>query len=118
YERLFDLEAIEAGSIAHAVLAYLQRGMLELKPATQKHYHGMGRRLLHHFGHLQLHGLEPTHCAQFLKWCRENQRATTGNREKAFMSSVWEFALSEDWCQVNPWRGVRRNKERPSRRYI
>lgn len=92
--------------------------MSELAPATQKHYRTTGLRMLHHFGHLLLEELEPTHCAQFLKWCRENSRATTGNREKAFMSSVFEFAMAEGWCSYNPWRGVRRNKERPSKRYV
>jgi integrase len=74
--------------------------------------------MLHHFGHYMLEEMEPTHCAQFLKWCREEGRSTTGNREKAFMSSVYEFSLAEGWCRSNPWRGVRRNKERPSRKYI
>lgn len=118
YQRLEEVSGGIDGTLWHAILAYTQRGMAELAPATQKHYRTTGRRMLHHFGHFLLDELEPTHCAQFLKWCRENARATTGNREKAFMSSVYEFALAEGWCSSNPWRGVRRNKERPSRRYI
>lgn len=102
----------------HAILAYLKSGMSELKPATQKHYRNDGLRMLHHFGHLELNEVEPTHIAQFLKWCRENDRATTGNREKAFLSSVFEYALAEGWCVFNPCRGVRRNKERPSKAYV
>ena len=102
----------------HAILAYLKSGMGELKEATRKHYWNDGLRMLHHFGHLELNEVEPTHIAQFLKWCRENDRATTGNREKAFLSSVFEYALGEGWCVFNPCRGVRRNKERPAKEYV
>lgn len=92
--------------------------MSELAPETQKHYRNTGLRMLHHFGHFMLVEVEPTHIAQYLKWCRDNQRATTGNREKAFLSSVFEFAMAEGWCPSNPCRGVRRNKERPSKAYV
>jgi len=118
YERLEEVSGGIDGSVWHAILEYRKRGMSQLAPATRKHYANTALRMLHHFGHFQLEELVPTHAAQFLKWCRENNRATTGNREKAFMSSVYEFALGEGWCSSNPWRGVRRNKERPSRQYV
>lgn len=118
YQRLWEATGGTDGTVWNAVLKYLNRGMTELAPATQKHYRNTGYRMLHHFGHMMLAEVQPKHCAQYLKWCRENKRATTGNREKAFMSSVWEFAMSEGWCDSNPWRGVRRNKERPSSRYV
>jgi Phage integrase, N-terminal SAM-like domain len=118
FQRLAEVSGGIEGSVWHAILEYKRRGMGQLAPSTQKHYGNTALRMLHHFGHLQLAELEPTHAAQFLKWCRENNRATTGNREKAFMSSVYEFALAEGWCSSNPWRGVRRNRERPSRRYV
>jgi integrase len=34
------------------------------------------------------------------------------------MSSVFEHAMSEGRATHNPWRGVRRSKERPSRKYV
>jgi len=105
-------------SIWNAILAYLDRGMKDLRPTTQKHYRNTGLRMLHHFGHYQLEELKPTHCKQFLNWMRDTARATTGNRQAAFMSSVYEFALGEGWCEYNPWRGMRRNKERPARVYV
>jgi len=118
YDRLFDLAGSEPGPVWHAILAYLKSGMGDLAPATRKHYWNDGLRLLHHFGHLELSEVEPTHIAQFLKWCRENDRATTGNRERAVLSSVFEYAMGEGWCSFNPCRGVRRNKERPSKEYV
>ena len=118
YQRLWEATGGEAGTVWNAIMQYLRRGVKELAPATQKHYRNTGLRMLHHFGHLSLSEIQPKHCAQFLKACREADRAVTGNREKAFMSSVYEFALAEGWCDSNPWRGVRRNKEKPSTRYI
>lgn len=116
YECLGDLGG--EGSVWHAIISYLRFGMDQLAPATRSEYRTTGLRMLHHFGHFQLSEMEPTHGAQFLKWCRQNNRATTGNREKSFMSSVFEYAMAEGWCTHNPWRGVRRNKERPSKVYV
>jgi integrase len=118
YERLHEVSGGISETVWNAILSYNRRGMTELSPATQKHYKTTGMRMLVHFGHYMLSEVEPTHCAQFLKGRRDQGHGTTGNREKAYMSSVYEFALSEGWCSYNPWRGVRRNKERPSRRYI
>ena len=118
YQRLWEATGGEDGTVWNAIMQYLRRGMTELAPATQKHYRCTGARMLHHFGHKMLSEIQPKHCAQFLKYCRESKRAVTGNREKAFMSSVYEFSMAEGWCDSNPWRGVRRNKERPSSRYV
>lgn len=118
YIRLREVTGGEHNAVWFAILSYLAGGMKDLRPATQKHYRNTGMRMLHHFGHFRIDELEPTHAAQYLKWCRDQDRAVTGNREKAFMSSVYEYAMSEGWASSNPWRGVRRSKERPSRRYV
>lgn len=107
-----------SGTVWYAILQYLARGMSPLAPATQRNYRQAAGRMLHHMGHLWLREVEPTHFAQFLKWCRENTSALTGNRDKAFMSSVFEFAMAEGWCASNPCRGVRRNTETSNARYV
>src|SRR5262249_41641455 len=117
-QRLKEISGGITGTVWHAILAYRDRGMAHLAAATQKHYRNTALRMLHHFGHFLLEELQPTHCAQYLKWCRENERAVTGNRDKAFIASVYAFALTEGWVSYNPWRGVRRNTERPSRAYV
>jgi site-specific recombinase XerD len=118
YIRLREVTGRVENAVWYAILSYLSNGMKDLAPATQKHYRNTGWRMLHHFGHYRIDELEPTHAAQYLKWCRDENRAVTGNREKAFMSSVYEYAMSEGWATYNPWRGIRRSKERPSRRYV
>lgn len=118
YERLQELTGGVAGMCWHAILSYIAKGMTGLATATQRNYRQAAWRMLHHFGHWRIADVEPTHCAQFLKWCRDHTSALTGNRDKAFMSSVWEFSMGEGWATYNPWRGVRRNKELPNRRYV
>lgn len=118
YVRLQEVTGGVEGSCWHAILHYRDHGTTHLAAATQKAYRATALRMLHHFGHWRLDDLEPTHCAQFLKWCRDEHRAVTGNREKAFMSSVYEHAMAEGWATRNPWRGVRRSRERPAREYV
>lgn len=118
YTRLSEeIDGVD-GAVWYAIVSYLAKGMKDLAPSTQHHYRNTGMRMLHHFGHFRLDEIEPTHCAQYLKWCRDEDRAVTGNREKAFMSSVYEYAMSEGWANYNPWRGVRRSKERPAKEYV
>lgn len=118
YARLHEVTGGVKGMCWHSILAYCKEGMAHLRPATQRDYRNISWRMLHHFGHWRNDDLESTHCAQYLKWCRDNNRAISGNREKAFMSSVFENAMAEGWASRNPWRGVRRNRERPSRQYV
>lgn len=118
YERLAEVIGACEDSVWYGIIAYLKYGMGELAEATQKHYRNDGLRMMHHFGHYRWEEVFPTHCKQFLFWCKEEGRATTGNREASFMSSVWEYAMGNGWALVNPWRGCRRNTERPSKVYV
>lgn len=118
YECLAELVGNCDDVVWFGIISYLKAGMAELAIATQKHYRNDGLRMLYHFGHFRWEEVLPTHCKQFLVWCKDNQRGTAGNREASMMSSVWEFAMGKGWALSNPWRGVRRNKERPSRVYV
>lgn len=118
YERLQEVAGGVAGMTWYAILSYIDNGMRELAASTQRNYRQAAWRMIHHFGHFRLNELEPTHCKQFLKWCKENTSALTGNRDKAFMSSVYEYSMGEGWATYNPWRGIRRNTERPSKTYV
>lgn len=118
YVRLQEVTGGVEGMAWHAIISYRDHGTAHLAAATRKAYRVMALRMLHHFGHWRLDDLEPTHCAQYLKWCRDEKRAVTGNREKAFMSSAFEYAMAEGWATRNPWRGVRRSLERPAKEYV
>lgn len=118
YECLAEVIGNCEDCVWYGIIAYLKYGMSKLAEATQKHYRNDGLRMMHHFGHYRWEEVFPTHCKQFLFWCEEEGRATTGNREASFMSSVWEYAMGKGWALFNPWRGMRRNTERPSKVYV
>jgi integrase len=118
YARLHEVTGGVEGMCWHAILSYVRHGMADLSPATQKKYGVTALRMLHHFGHFACEEVEETHAKQFLKYHRERGTPTQGNRDKAFMSSVFEYAMGEGWSPRNPFRGVRRNRERPAKHYI
>jgi integrase len=101
------------------MMLYIARALPELKPATQPEYlRIINARLQHHFGHVILNALEPTHVAQYLEMRKVEGAAVGGNRERAVLGSVISWGMRFGWCVSNPCLGVRRNKERPSKRYI
>lgn len=118
YLRLLEVAGATPGSVWHLLLMYMQHGTSDLAQSTQEHYRNDCLRLLHHFGHFQNVEVEPTHVAQFLEWSKENDRATSGNREKAVLASAFEYGMRKGWATHNPCRGVRRNQENPSRVYV
>lgn len=118
YERVAEVVGACEDAVWYGIIMYIKHGMTKLAESTQRHYRADGLRMLHHFGHYRWHEVLPTHCKQFLVWSEEQNRGTTGNREASMMSSVWEYAMGKGWALVNPWRGVRRNTETPSRVYV
>jgi integrase len=75
-------------------------------------------RIGHYFGHLHPNNVRQTDIAQYLEMRKKDGAAVTGNRERAALSSVFEFALRKGWASTNPCRGVRRNREKPSKVYV
>jgi site-specific recombinase XerD len=118
YLQLLEKAGVASDSMWYLLLMYMKHGLDELAESTQAHYRNDILRLLHHFGHFQVGEVEPTHVAQFLEWSKENDRATTGNREKAVLASAFEYGMRKGWATSNPCRGVRRNQERPSSTYV
>lgn len=118
YLQLLERAGAVPDSMWYLLLMYLKNGLGELAESTQEHYRNDILRLLHHFGHFQVAEVEPTHIAQFLEWCKENDRGTTGNREKAVLASAFNYGMRKGWATYNPCKGVRRNKETPSTTYV
>lgn len=119
-EALARLPLAGAPTTIHELLiAYQRHGMAELRPATAREYRRiLSGRLAHHFGHMAPQALLPRHVAQYLELRKDDGHGTMGNRERAVLSSVYEFALRRGWVDTNPCRGIRRNKERPSQRLV
>lgn len=106
-------EAEPGTLIRHAIVRYLDENPGDLKPRTLKDYKLYGKALLPVFGHVVLGDLKPSGVAMYLD---ARSSKTAGNREIAFLTSVYEAARRWGWCDINPCKGIRRNKERPQRR--
>lgn len=119
YALLLEITGGIEGMCWYAILMYSEHGLKKLAASTQKKYRDTyAPEMLHHFGHWWCDDVEDTHAAQFLQWCEEQERPVVGNREKSFMASVFEYAMRKGWSRRNPFRGVRRNTEGQSLRYV
>ncbi len=98
--------------------AYIEKWLPLRKPSTQKSYLVRIPRLRKHFGHMAIEDLEPQHVAMFLEGRRKMGNGPGGNREQAVLSAAFDFGMRQGWCKGNPCRGVRRNTEKPRRRFI
>lgn len=91
----------------------------EISTPTRREYTRVLEGILtHRFGHMRPDDVMPTDIAQFLEQRKRERASVSGNRERAALSSAFEFAMRNGWAKSNPCRGVRRNKEKPSRVYV
>lgn len=118
YLALHEITADKPASLGQVMNLYIARGMNEIKASTKARYLTSVERLRHHFGHMRVGTLKPTHVAQFLETRKREGSPVTANRERAVLSSIHEFGMRQGWIESNPCRGVRRNKERPRERYV
>ena len=103
--------------ISELLAAYLPQA--ELAPRSRAEYERIAdTRLAHHFGAMPIAALTPAHVAMYLEKRKRDGHPSMGNRERAVLSAAYEFAMRNGWASWNPCRGVRRNTERPRRRYV
>lgn len=118
-ERYYELTQESPRDMAAMLLAYLREEVPRLSPETQPDYRRIIlTRLIPWCGHMPLGTLRPVHVAQYLEARRQAGAAVRANREKAVLSSACAFGMRRGWLDFNPCHGVRRNKERPSSRYV
>jgi hypothetical protein len=118
-ETYYALTRNDPRTMAGVMIAYLQEGMGELRPNTAKKYRqAIVSRLIPYCGHMLRNSMKPTHVAQFLEARKKAGAAVGGNRERAVLAAVCEFGMRQGWLDSNPCRGVARNTERPSTRYV
>jgi integrase len=104
-------------TVGELLAAYLPQA--EISATTRREYERIAdTRLAHHFGALPIGALRPSHVAMYLEKRKRDGHSHMGNRERAVLSAAYECALRHGWADFNPCRGVRRNTERPRRRYV
>lgn len=119
HRRLAILTDQPPNTLAGIFASYADKDLLELRPTTQKQYtYFLFGILTKVFGHMTPAEIDDSTIAQYLEARKKACAAVSGNRERACLSSVFEFAMRQGWARRNPCRGVRRNKERGSKKYV
>jgi integrase len=123
--RLKDsLKSLEHGavtSIGDLLRAYLRDGTSEIRPITRKGYVAMCEDhapLMWTFGQMKIGSLTTADVAKYLEKRKKAGRSHGGNRERAVLSAAYEFGMRNGYASTNPCRGVRRNREKPRKRYV
>lgn len=121
----YKLTKADPEFMAGVFLAFLEEGLPQmvgdgdLKAVTAAKYEQyIITRLIPYCGHMYRTDINSAHVASYLQKRKEAKAGTSGNRERAAWSTCNEWAMRKGWLTVNPCRGVRRNKERPSPVYV
>ncbi len=105
----------KTGTIGAAIARYEGEILPALRPRTQEDYHRILKALRDVFGHMRIESLRRPDVAGYLD---RRSAKVAANREIAVLSSVFAYSIRWGWAEENPCLGVRRNKEKPRKRYI
>lgn len=91
---------------------------IRLSKATKYDYRKKNaKRVLKPFGKMHPNHIKPEHIRQYMD--RRGLTSTTqANRDKAFMSRVFQWGYERGMAKINPCQGVRQYTEIPRERYI
>jgi integrase len=118
YTALARLATPRPSNMGALIHEYSVRGMAELRPKTQKNYRSYISNLTAVFGHMQPDQITPGDVARYLETRKQAGAPVMGNREIEMLGSVYQYGLRNGFCESNPCRFVRRNKEAPRRLYL
>lgn len=102
-------------TVAQAVDRFIAEIMPTKAEMTQRDYKRYAARIKRVFGDSRLTDIRTQDIARYLD---ERTAKIEGNREIAFLSSIYTKAIRWGWCSVNPCRGVERNDEAKRKRYL
>lgn len=106
-------------TVGDLVRSFLADDTLQLAPATRAEYvRSAHAKILPELGRLDIGTLTPALVARYLERGRRAGRAVAANRERAVLSSAYEWGMRNGHAESNPCRGVRRNRESPARVYV
>lgn len=119
YRALHELDPLKPGTIAELIALYRAFGMDELSPRTKVDYLNILKRLEIGFGGARIDTLKSSQIANYLEKRKQlGVGPIRANREMAVLSAVHRFGMRRMYCETNPCRGVKRNKERRRERYV
>lgn len=99
--------------------AYLRNGTSEIEAVTRDGYEvQIKSKLIPAFGKMLIRNVTPGDVGSFLEKWKQAGSPVSANRARAALSSAFSYGMRIKACDFNPCHGVRRNTERPSRRYV
>lgn len=104
-----------ARTVGQAIEAFTVERFADLAPKTRRGYESSAGRIAAVFGECELDAVTRPDVSDFL---RRRSAGVSANRDRAFLSSVYSFAIERGWVDDNPCSGVRRRTERPRRRVL
>ncbi len=108
-------------TVSDAIHRFLAECLSTYSEKTQKEWPRMAQKLAEVFGDVELADVKPHHIAAYLDRRKDKSGKPVlviANREIGLLSTIYSFAMRWGWCDINPTRGVRRNKEQARDRYI
>ncbi|MGX5913908.1 tyrosine-type recombinase/integrase [Aliidiomarina sp. Khilg15.8] len=88
-----------------------------LKTATQESYRRNARHVMSVFGNMHPDKVEPKHIRMYMDK-RGTSSKTQANREKAFLSRLYQWGFERGRVAGNPTKGVRQFKETQRDKYV
>ena len=115
--KALDLEAgrVVADTVDALIHRYLREVSPKLAPRTHIDNIGNCRRISAVFGKMAPRALKPSDVGTYLD---QHPAPVRANREIALLSSCYALAIRRGIADVNPCKGVRRNKETPRVRLV
>lgn len=118
YAALARIKTPAARTVAGLIHDYIAHGSDEIAPATVRSNLVHKNPLIAVFGEMAPNDVEPTDVAQYLEAQKRAGKSVAGNRQISLLSSAYNHGMRNGLCSRNPCRGVRRNKEKPRKRYV
>jgi len=107
--------AMTGSTANHMIDRYVVDILPTLAVKTQEERTRQSKTLKRVFGKMLLSDIAPHHVASYLD---QRKGPVAANREITFLSTAFTYAMRWGWCNSNPCKEVRRNKEKKRTRYI
>jgi len=76
------------------------------------------KNLIKVFGAMEPEDIKPKHIYRYLSERRERGAPAKANKEVALLSAIFEYARRLGLLEINPCRGIKYNKTKPSQKYV
>lgn len=70
------------------------------------------------FGKMRPTEVKPMHIARYMDLATEHARGGSANREKALLSTLYQWLIRRGYCEINPCKAVSKNKSTFKKRRI